>query len=126
MQMRRLLLVLALGAVVTAPAFAHGKPEHGGQVVEVQEHQFELVVEPEAKATHLDFYITDPAEKPVSTARVKLAITTPDGQRTDLPLKYAGGHYTALLPGETKGEYRVVALSAIGPKKLNARFTFKR
>ena len=102
-----------------------GKPEHGGQSVEVDEHSFELVVEPETKATHLDLYITGPKEKVVTQAMVKLQISTPDGQKIALPLKYGDGHYTGVLTKVAKGEYKVVALSTISGKKLNSRFTFK-
>jgi hypothetical protein len=123
--MRKPLSTLAALLALTVPAFAHGKPEHGGQSVEVDEHSFELVVEPEVKATHLDLYITDPKEKVVTQAMVKLQISTPDGQKIALPLKYGDGHYTGVLTKVAKGEYKVVALSTISGKKLNSRFTFK-
>jgi hypothetical protein len=109
-----------------ATANAHGKLEHGDQVVEVQEYQFELVVEPDTKATHLDFYIVDPKEKIVAKASAKLQIATPNGQNVVLPLKYEAGHYTGMLTNIAKGEYKVVALTSIDSKKLNSRFTFKR
>jgi len=125
MAMQKLLTLVTATVLAVAPVFAHGEPEHGGQIVEVQEHQFELVVEPEANGTHLDFYISDPGDRPVSTATVKLQITAPDGRRIALPLRYAQGHYTAMLPSGAKGEYRVVALTDIGGRKLNSRFTFK-
>jgi hypothetical protein len=123
--MRKPLSTLAVLLAFTVPVFAHSKPEHGGQSVEVDEHSFELVVEPEALATHLDFYITDPKDKAVATAMVKLQISAPDGQKTALPLKYGDGHYTGMLTKVAKGEYKVVALSTIAGKKLNSRFTFK-
>lgn len=110
----------------TGNAYAHGKPEHGGQAVEVQEYQLELVVEPEAKVTHLDFYIVDPKEKTVTNASAKLQIATPNGQKIVLPLRYEDGHYTAMLTSTAKGEYKIVALTTIGDKKLNSRFSFKR
>jgi hypothetical protein len=119
-------LPLMLIVLNTGMAYAHGEPKHGGQAVEVQEYQFELVVEPEAKATHLDFYIVDPKEKVVANASAKLQIATPNGQKVVLPLKYAEGHYTAMLATTAKGEYKVVALTALGNKKLNSRFSFKR
>ncbi len=124
--MRKPLSTLAVLLVFAVPVFAHGKPEHGGQSVEVDNHSFELVVEPEAKVTHLDFYITDPKEKAVATAMVKLQISAPDGQKMALPLKYGDGHYTGMLAKAAKGEYKVVALATIAGKKLNARFTFNR
>jgi hypothetical protein len=119
-------LLAVLIGLHTGSAYAHGEPEHGGQVVEIQEYQFELVVEPEANTTHLDFYITDPKEKTVTNASAKLQITTPNGQKIVLPLKYADGHYTAMLTSIANGEYKVVALTNIGNKKLNSRFSFKR
>jgi ribosomal protein L25 (general stress protein Ctc) len=126
MSLQKMLFVPLLVGALAVPAFAHGKPEHGGQSVEVDGHSFELVTEPETKVTHLDLYINDPKEKPVSTATVKLQISTPNGQKVSLPLKYEGGHYTALLNAVVKGEYKVVALTSIGAKKLNSRFSFKR
>jgi uncharacterized protein (UPF0333 family) len=119
-------LPLVLVALSTGTAYAHGKPEHGGQAVEVQNYQFELVVEPEAKATHLDFYIVDPKDKTVTNASAKLQIATPNGQKIVLPLKYEDGHYTTMLTNIAKGEYKVVALTTIGDKKLNSRFSFSR
>ncbi|MGA7952861.1 MAG: hypothetical protein WCA07_05000 [Gloeobacterales cyanobacterium] len=123
--MRKSMSSLVILLAFAVPVLAHGKPEHGGQSVEVDDHSFELVVEPEAKATHLDLYITDPKEKVVATAMVKLQISAPDGQKMVLPLKYGEGHYTGMLTKVTKGEYKVVALSTIAGKKLNSRFTFK-
>jgi hypothetical protein len=119
-------LPLILIVLNTGTAYAHGEPEHGGQAVEVQEYQFELVVEAEAKATHLDFYIVDPKEKTVPNAVAKLQISTPNGQKIVLPLQYEDGHYTAMLTTTAKGEYKVVALTTLGNKKLNSRFSFKR
>ena len=120
----KIALALLLVAFVL-PVFAEGEPKHGGQVVEVQDHQFELVVEPEAKSTHLDLFISDPKNKPVTTAVAKLQILAPNGQKATLPLKYGDGHYTAVLNAPIKGEYRVVVLTSVGGKKLNSRFSFK-
>lgn len=125
MQLSKISIALLVSALLTGPVFADGKPEHGGQLVDVQGHHFELVVEPEAKTTHLDLFISDPEDKPVTTATVKLQVTAPGGQKTTLPLKYEGGHYTAVLGAPVKGEYRVVALATVGDKKLNSRFSFK-
>ncbi|MBC8122751.1 MAG: hypothetical protein H7Y22_13040 [Gemmatimonadaceae bacterium] len=125
MQLSKRAIVLMLSALLTGPVFAGGKPEHGGQLVDVQGHHFELVVEPEAKTTHLDLFISDPENQPVTTATVKLQITDPSGQKSSLPLKYEGNHYTAVLSAPVKGEYRVVALATISGKKLNSRFNFK-
>ncbi len=121
----KIALALLLNAAFVLPISAADGPKHGGQVVEVQGHQFELVVEPEAKTTHLDLFISDPKNKPVTTAVAKLQILGPDGQKTTLPLKYGDGHYTAVLNAPIKGEYRVVALTSVGGKKLNSRFNFK-
>jgi hypothetical protein len=126
MSLQKMLLVLLLVGTLAVPAFAHGKSEHGGQAVEVDGHSFELVAEPETKVTHLDLYINDSKEKSVSNANVKLQISTPNGQKVSLPLKYEGGHYTAPLNSVAKGEYKVVALTSIGAKKLNSRFSFSR
>ena len=123
--MRKSLSTLAVLLAFAVPVFAYGKPAHGGQSIEVDGHHFELVVEPEAKATHLDLYITDPKAKVVAMAMVKLQISAPDGQKMALPLKYGDGHYTGVLTKVAKGEYKVVALSTIAGKKLNSRFTFK-
>lgn len=124
MQPSKTALALLLSALLSGPVQAGGKPEHGGQLVDIEGHHFELVVEPEAKTTHLDLFINDPKNRPVTTATVKLQVTGPGGQKTTLPLKYEGDHYTAVLPTAAKGGYKVVALASIGGKKFNSRFNF--
>ncbi|WP_218082810.1 hypothetical protein [Anthocerotibacter panamensis] len=123
----KLFNLLVSAAILGAPVLAHGAPEHGGQAVEVQEHQLELVAEPEAKSTHLHLYILDPQDKQVTNAGVKLQILAPDGMKTALTLKYdpQEASYTGNLPMTAKGAYKIVALTTIGKKRLNARYTFK-
>ncbi|WP_287128555.1 hypothetical protein [Candidatus Cyanaurora vandensis] len=129
MFIRTMFHVLTLTVILTAPGLAYGgKPEYGGQTVEVQAHHLEFVAEPTAQATHLHLYILDPQDKKVTNAGVKLQILSPDGLKTALALKYnvQEASYVGDLPLTVKGVYKVVALTTIGGKKLNARYTFKR
>jgi hypothetical protein len=126
------LVVLATAAVVSLnPAWA-ATPKHSGQAVEVKGHHLELVVALEGKETHLDFYVLGPTGRAVPDAIVRFQVLTPEGRRLMLPLSYEPehGHYGVLLPadgrgGYAKGQYKVVALTAVGGQKLNARYTFK-
>ncbi len=106
--------------------YAHGA-EHGGQAVEVQGYNLELVAEPEAKYTHIHLYLMDAKDKIVSTAQVKLQVMAPDGKKLALPLVYdvKENSYTANLAMTAKGIYKAVVLTSVAGKKLNARYTFK-
>jgi len=108
-----------------AAVYAHSA-EHGGQAVEVQGNNLELVVEPETKGIHLHLYITDATEKIVTNAQVKLQVTAPDSTKTLVVLTYdvKEQSYVTDLPMTAKGQYKVVALATVAGKKLNARYTF--
>jgi hypothetical protein len=113
-------LLLLPGAVS-----AHGA-EYGGQSVEVQGNNLELVAEPETKGVHLHLYITDATEKIIANAQVKLQVTAPDSTKTLVVLTYdvKEKSYVTDLPMTVKGQYKVVALATLAGKKLNARYTF--
>ena len=122
---RRSVALVAALAMMSAPAFAHGHAAHGGQLVEVSDYQFEFVLENAQTAPHIDMYVIDPKDKPVTTAKIQLRVSAPDGKRLVVPLKFEENHYTAQLGSKAKGDYNVVVLSTVGMKKLNSRFSFK-
>ncbi len=125
MTILRSLAILGLLAFTATPAFAHGKPAHGGQITEIDEYQFELVVEDSAAKPHLDVYLIDPNDKNVGDAKIVLRVTTPESKHLVIPLVYEEAHYTAALGSNVKGDYSVVVLSTVHKKRVNARFTFK-
>jgi len=114
------LLLLTALLLIPITAYAHGA-EHGGQAIEVQGYNLELVAEPEAKGTHLHLYLTDAQEKLVTTAQVKLQIIAPAGMKIIQPMTYDANEksYVADLPVTTKGEYKVVALTTLAGKRLS-------
>lgn len=123
---------VAVGLLTLVPVAWAATPKHAGQVVEAKGHHLELVVALEGKETHMDFYVLDPSGKAVPNAAVKFQVLTPEGRRLMLPLTYEPehGHYGVLLPPDgkgsyAKGQYKVVALTDIDGRKLNARYTFK-
>lgn len=106
-----------------------GKPQAGGQVVESGPYHLEFVPETEAKGTHLDFFLQKGNNhQAIPNAKVTAQVQLPDGSQKKLDLKYdaEGKHYTALLPGNATGEYKVVILSNINGEKVNGRFNFKK
>ena len=122
---RRSIAIVAAVVMMSAPALAHGHPAHGGQIVEVNEYQFEFVLENAQTAPHVDMYVIDPKDKPVTNAKIQLRVTAPDGRKLVVPLKYEENHYTAQLGSKAKGDYSVVVLSTVGKQRLNTRFSFK-
>jgi hypothetical protein len=100
-----------------------------GQVVEVGAYHVELVPEKEANSIHLDVFLQKgDTHEPISDAKVKAQVTTPNGTQKSLDLTYdlAGKHYTAKLPDPAAGEYQVAVLSEVKRGKVNARFNFKQ
>ena len=122
---RRSIALVAALAMMSTPVFAHGRAAHGGQLVEVNQYQFEFVLENAQTAPHIDMYVIDPKDKAVTTAKIQLRVTAPDGKKLVIPLKYEENHYTAQLGSKAKGDYNVVVLSTVGKQKLNSRFSFK-
>jgi len=127
MLMKWFMLLLSISLLFPWAAYAHGA-EHGGQAVEVQGYNLELVAEPEAKGTHLHLYLTDAKEQWVTTAQIKLQVMTPDGIKIAQSMAYDAkeNSYVTDLAIVAKGEYKVVALTTVAGKKINARYTFKR
>jgi hypothetical protein len=107
----------------------HPSKNQGGQVIEAGKYHLELVTEKEGNVTHIDFYLqaADNHES-IPNAKVAAEVQSPVGSKKTLNLTYdsEGKHYTALLPDQTFGEYKVVVLSEINGEKVNGRFTFNR
>ena len=106
-----------------------GQGNQGGQVVESGPYHLEMVVEKEANATHIDFYLQNGSNhQAISNAKVTGQVQMPDGTQRALTFKYdaSGKHYTAILPSKVSGTYKVIILSDINGKKVNGRFSFSR
>ncbi len=118
---------LLLTALLLYPGIVLADAKHGGQAIDVQGYHLELLAEPEAKSTHLHFYLMDGKDQLLTNAQVRLQVTMPDGTKKTLALGYSDKEksYVADLPFNAKGTYNVVALTTIGGKKLNARYTFR-
>lgn len=102
-------------------------PQAGGQVVESGAYHLELVSEPEANGTHLDFYLqTGDNHQPIADAKVTAQVQSPDGKQQTLNLTYdvSGKHYAALLPEKAAGQYQVKITSDIKGEKVDGRFAF--
>jgi hypothetical protein len=107
----------------------HGKPNQGGQVVEVGAYHLELVSINEDGGVHIDLFLQNGSDhSPIPDAKVSAQVQLPNGTKKslDMPYKEDGKHYGALLSETIAGEYKVVILSEIKGKKINGRFTFKR
>jgi hypothetical protein len=116
-------------SVAAAPsATGHdAAPQAGGQVIESGPYHLEFVPEKEATGTHLDFYLKKgDTHAAVPGAKVTTQVQLPDGTQKSLDLKYdtEGKHYTALLAGKAKGDYKVAILCEVGGEKVNGRFSF--
>ena len=104
-------------------------PQAGGQVVESGNYHLEFVSEPEANATHIDFYLQKgDNHEAIPNAKVTAQVQLPDGTQKSLPLTYdaTGKHYTALLAGKTSGQYQLKITSVINGEKVDGRFSFNR
>ncbi|KJH71270.1 hypothetical protein [Aliterella atlantica] len=116
--------------VETSPTTSNDQasvPQAGGQVVESGEYHLELVPEPEANGTHLDFYLqTGDNHQPIADAKVTAQVQSPDGKQQTLNLTYdvSGKHYAALLPEKAAGQYQVKITSDIKGEKVDGRFSF--
>lgn len=101
----------------------------GGQVIETGVYHLEMIAEPEAEGTHIDFYLQKgDNHEPVSDAKVTAQIQLPDGTQKTLDFVYdaEGKHYAVLLPEKAAGEYKLAILSDINGEKVNGRFSFKK
>ncbi len=106
-----------------------GKPNQGGQVVEVGAYHLELVSINEDGGVHIDLFLQNGSDhSPIPDAKVSAQVQLPNGTKKslDMPYKEDGKHYGALLSETIAGEYKVVILSEIKGEKINGRFTFKR
>ncbi len=107
----------------------HGKPNQGGQVVEVGAYHLELVAINEDGGVHIDLFLQNGSDhSPIPDAKVSAQVQLPNGTKKslDMPYKADGKHYGALLSETIAGEYKVVILSEIKGEKINGRFAFKR
>lgn len=117
---------LATLALIAAPAVVHAhgsmKPQHGGMVQMTGETMFELVTGPKGA----DLYLSE-EDEPLSAANytAKL-IQTAAGQKTEAPLKAAGGNKLS-APGfkAAKGAKIVVSLIDKNGAKTFATFQTK-
>jgi hypothetical protein len=106
-----------------------GKPNQGGQVVEVGAYHLELVTINEEGGVHIDLFLQNGSDhSSVPDAKVSAQVQLPNGTKKslDMPYKADGKHYGALLSETVVGEYKVVILSDIKGEKINGRFSFKR
>ena len=118
-------------SVAAAPSTAghDAASQAGGQVVESGAYHLEFVPEKEDTGTHLDFYLKKgETHTVVPDAKVTAQVQLPDGTQKSLDLKYDAKdkHYTGLLAGKAKGEYKVTILSEVGGEKVNGRFSFSQ
>jgi hypothetical protein len=106
-----------------------GKPNQGGQVIEVGAYHLELVTINEEGGVHIDLFLQNGSDhSPIPDAKVSAQVQLPNDTKKslDLPYKADGKHYGALLSETVAGEYKVVILSDIKGEKINGRFSFKR
>lgn len=111
----------------TAKAGSHGG--QGGQIIESGPYHLELVTVNEADGTHIDFFFQHgDNHDPIPNAKVTAQVQLPDGSQKSLAMKYDANdkHYTAILPGQVAGDYKVAILTDINGEKVNGRFNFKR
>ncbi|MUL37024.1 hypothetical protein [Gloeocapsopsis dulcis] len=104
-------------------------PQAGGQVIESGPYHLEFVHAAEPNGIHLDFYLQrGDNHEPIPDANVTAQVQLPDGTPKTLNMEYdaAGKHYTATLPGQASGEYRIAILSEVNGEKVNGRFAFNR
>jgi hypothetical protein len=119
----------ASGGADLSSASHENAPQAGGQVIESGPYHLEFVPEKEATGTHLDFYLKKgDAHATVPDAKVSAQVQLPDGTQKSLDLKYddKDKHYTGILAGKAKGDYKVAILSEIGGEKVNGRFSFSQ
>jgi hypothetical protein len=120
-------------AIATKPADglakSHTAPRKGGQVVESGKYHLELVPEPEASGTHLDFYLLQGDNHEImSNAKVTAEIQLPDGKLKTVPFDYdaSGKHYAAVVSEKTAGQYQVKITATVGSTQVDGRFKFDR
>jgi len=107
----------------------HGMQAGKGMVVESGPYHLELMPEKEDGATHLDLFVQKgDNHEAIPNAKVTAQIQLPDGSQKTLDMKYdtEGKHYTAKLPSDAAGDYKVAILSEINGEKVNARYSFKQ
>lgn len=129
MQLKNLLAIAALSALVQAPAFAadkHGhdhdhKPMYGGIVAEAADVNFELV----AKSDSLTLYVTDHG-KAVSTSGAKASATVfAGGDKTPVTFEPAGDNKLTAKGSFKTGVGVRVAASVTLAGKPEAKLNFK-
>lgn len=106
----------------------HGKPNQGGQVVEVGAYHLELLLGKEENNIHLDFFLqTGDTHAAVADAKVTAQVEFPDGTQKSYDLAYdaPNQHYAINLPTSASGEYKIAILTDIKGEKVNGRFNFK-
>ncbi len=103
----------------------HGKPNQGGQVVEVGAYHLELLMVKEENNIHLDFFLqTGDTHAAIPDAKVTAQVQFPDGSQKSYDLAYdaPNQHYATNLPTNASGEYKIAILTDIKGEKVNGRF----
>jgi len=116
----KLMMVAAVGVILSAGALAQTKGPNGGIVVKVEDHPIEMVV----RDLELVFYIGDHDGKPLPTKGYKARAVVQDGGKTTTvnlmatpPNMFVGKLSAPLGP-----KARVVFSGAIDGHSLQARF----
>lgn len=124
--MKKLVLVAALTALITAPAFAQKSDQHaaqhGGVFVEGKEADYELVAKPDV----IQLYVNDHGKpKDVSKASAKVTLLS-GNEKQEVELKPAGGFLEAKGSFKLGAGTKAVAVVTDAGKTLGtARFTLK-
>lgn len=112
-------------------AHEHAAGEEPAEVaegfVQVRDHQFKLAPDiGRDNVTHLDMYVHNAQNKPVTGAKIALHLTGPDGQKETFNLNEGEGHYHIKTTLEKAGEYNAVAQVTLNGEKYNPRFQFEK
>lgn len=121
-------ILIAAAVALAVPAFAqkatddHGKPKHGGIVVETKALDFEIV----AKADLIQVYVGDHG-KPVKLDGAKGKVTLLNGsEKTDVDLMPAGDKFEAKGSFKVaKGTKGIASVTLAGKSATTARFEVK-
>lgn len=124
------------GTPAEAHSHAPGTPSHSHEAqlstadwVELDHFRFKLAPEiQKGGQAHLDLYVHDAQDQPVSNAEVALHLTAADGHKNSITLveEKAAQHYTGTALLDDLGDYQAVATVTIQGRQLNPRFSFTR
>ena len=103
--------------------------ESNKQTIETDSYHLEFLPIVTTDGVQLDFHLQDEENhQSIHDAEVTAHIEFPDGERKSLKLTYdsADKGYTAFLPAQMTGEYKVAIQTDIKGEKVNGRFQFDR